>query len=534
MGKRIADLMRHYHALSLGIMTIILLLVWHRLETFHPLMSPHHMRGSIIDMLECLVLLLWICLCSAVMISTCYRDICGRNLLADRLIYKRTIPALFQYFRYADPYRMDLRKLPVISWKEADGVILGKVGKRLVYRPTSEGNYDGANFALFALPGGGKTTGQIIPSAMRFAGSVLAIDIKGDIYDAVKDLRRIRIFAPDAPEHSCTFNPLYGIEVMSSTDRKVLIEQIAAILVPEDKNGKYFVEGGRDCFCGIALYMLEKNARTTFPDIVRGILAHDAIYWITEIYNSECEVAQEYTNGYYGTNEVNVSGAYGEMRKHVRTLCSDELLNLMLPGEHAISPQTLDEGFDIYIELPQHKVDFYAPITTVLVQRFMSSFMQRHDKSSGEHLQPVLFLLDEFPQLSFDFKTLSAALSTLRSKSVSVFIAQQSVSQLINRYGESAQREIIDTCQYISIMSVQDPKSRRFFSDLIGSRKTLKTTSNKPEHLQGGGKASASRGSSEGVEPIFKEGDFTNLGDKVIVYANGHYILAEKTYYFGK
>lgn len=158
--------------------------------------------------------------------------------------------------------------------------------------------------------------------------------------------------------------------------------------------------------------------------------------------------------------------------------------------------------------------------------------MQRADKSSGVNLQPVLFLLDEFPQLDFDFRTLSSALSTLRSKSVSVFMAQQSISQLINRYGESGQREIIDTCQYISIMSAQDPKSRQFFQELIGSRRTLKMTNNSSETNDSIKGASSSRGAVETIEPIFQQGDFANLGDHVIVYARGRYIQAEKSYYY--
>lgn len=532
MGKRIIETVFHYQIPVLAVLIIISRIAYGCVPRMFPYQVKTSLQILIINVMQATVILSCIIICIFILMAVIYHDMTERNLILDRVRFKRSIPELFRYFSTADPYRMDLRKLPVMSWKEADGVILAKAGSRLIYRPASEGNFDGANFALFALPGGGKTTGQIIPSAMRFPGSVLAIDIKGDIYHSVKHLRRIRIFAPDDPEHSFTFNPLYGIEVMSSTERKVLIEQIAAILVPEDKNGKYFVEGGRDCFCGIALYMLENNVRTTFPDIVRGVLAHDAIYWIKEIYHSECALAQEYTNSYYGTNETNVSGAYGEMRKHVRTLCSDELLELMLPGDNNITPRTLDEGYDVYIELPQHKVEFYSPITTILAQRFMSSFMQRQDKSSGKNLQPVLFLLDEFPQLRFDFKTLSAALSTLRSKSVSVFMAQQSISQLINRYGESAQREIIDTCSYISIMSVQDPKSRQFFQEMIGSRRTLKMTNNISEardYIKGG---SSSRGAVETIEPIFQQGDFANLGDKVIVYAKGKYILAEKTYCF--
>ena len=81
-------------------------------------------------------------------------------------------------------------------------------------------------------------------------------------------------------------------------------------------------------------------------------------------------------------------------------------------------------------------------------------------------------------------------------------------------------------------MSVQDPKSRQFFQEMIGSRRTLKMTNNISEardYIKGG---SSSRGAVETIEPIFQQGDFANLGDKVIVYAKGKYILAEKTYCF--
>ena len=85
---------------------------------------------------------------------------------------------LVEYFHDADDKHIQKDKeLPIEYWKEAHGVILGHVGKYLVKRESSAPG----NFALFSLPGGGKTTAQIIPSAMRFAGSVLCIDIKGDV-----------------------------------------------------------------------------------------------------------------------------------------------------------------------------------------------------------------------------------------------------------------------------------------------------------------------------------------------------------------
>ena len=60
----------------------------------------------------------------------------------------------------------------------------------------------------------------------------------------------------------------------------------------------------------------------------------------------------------------------------------------------------------------------------------MIGFMSRADVSSGKKVRDVLFLLDEFPQLSFQLETLTSAMETLRNKRVSLFLAMQSMAQL--------------------------------------------------------------------------------------------------------
>lgn len=442
----------------------------------------------------------------------------GRNYHADHGQYKRSWSELISYYSDADPYQIDKSTLPQENWREAEGIILGKVGKSLIKRPSDAVG----NLSLFALPGGGKTTSQIAPSALRFAGSVLVIDIKGDILNATKDHRKkIKIFAPDNAAESCHFNPLYGIKSMTVTERRIFIEQIAYILVQDEKDGKYFTDGARDFFCGISLYLLNNDINTTFPDIVSAILHGNAIDWVMTIRSSQCSEAQEYTNSFYQTNEKNVAGVYQNLSKSVRPFSNGDLAKLLDGKGNCITPECLERGFDVYIKLPQDKISVYAPITTIIVQNFMTAFMQRPDSSSGKKLKPILFLLDEFEQLKFDFDTLMIGLSTLRSKRVSFFLAQQSIAQLSKRYGDDGCRQIIDTCGYISIMSAQDPKSREYFQKLIGTKKVLKVSNTENSKI-------SSRTIQETREPIFQPEDFGNLDDKVVIIANGKYIKADK------
>lgn len=463
-----------------------------------------------------------------------YRDVTGRRLWRDQRDYSRSYWQLLRYYRNADPHRLDPKTLPVANWRDVDGVILGKVGERLIYRPTDADRGEGRNFVLMGRPGDRKTVSQIIPTALRFGGAVLAIDIKGDIYNATHEQRKIKLLDLTDLSKSCTFNPLYEIENMSLTKLKVTLEQIAATMVPADPNGKYFVEGGRDMFVGIALYLLTKNIHTSFAEITHGILHKNAIDWITDIHESECEVAKEYTDSYYGTTEKNVMSAYGEMRKRIRTLYSEELMRVLVEAEGGISPQDLEEGTDIYIRVAQEDLKFYEPLITLLVQRFMTSMMARPDSSNNETSPSILFLLDEMPQLHIDANVLFAALATLRSKKCSIFIAGQGIGQLLDLYGSGGFRTLMGTIHYVSIMGTEDVESAKYFSDMIGYRKTLVMSTNinsseSGDHMRAG----AGKGSSETQELIYQPADFSDMDiRKVIIKTRGKYIEAEKCFYW--
>lgn len=475
-------------------------------------------------------ILSFICLCILYVLflrSRLYYIKTGRVYRIDRLKYQRSWFELLTYFKDSDPYVMDEESLPYENWQDTDGVILGMTESGRLIKRESSGI---GNIACFALPGAGKTTAEIIPTALRFNGGVFALDIKGDIYAATKDIRNIKVFAPDDISISCHFDPLMGIESMNLNERCAYIENMAIALIPDEGDkSKYFVDGGRDFFCGVALYLLCSDINTSFVDIVNAVLTSNYAYWVSKIKNSSCLEAKEYTDAYYGTNEANVAGAYGTAVKRLRPLIAGNLAALLDGKGECITPHDLEGGTDVYIKIPQEKINIYAPVTTMIVQSFLNGFMKRADISSKRPSPPIILLLDEFHQLNFDLDMITTAMATLRSKNVSLFIAQQSIAQLESRYGKAGARQIIDCCAYVTVMSAQDPESREFFSKLIGTRKTLTVgTTNDGDILQ----KRSNKSVHEAREPIFFPADFGNLGDDVIIYANGKYIRAKKTYYF--
>lgn len=498
------------------------------------------------------LLFIWLLCCFALLREKQYKRLTGRSYTKDHKDFQKTFQTLTKFFSTNDKYRIMEEDLPIEDWHHADGVILAKYKDRIgSYRLVKRPSAANGNLISFGLPGSGKSTTQAATTAVRFntdlnpdGCGIFAISIKGDLLNFVHGKRKnIKVFTPDRESGSCHYNPLDGITQMSQTERRSFVETMSQIICPEEQgeNAAFFVNGARDYFCAITLYLLylhdtgKRPGELRFPEIVDSILASNVFDVTLTIKKSGCKIAGEYSNSYEGSSEKNVSGIYNHLCKSVRPFNNGAIRTLFDGQGNCITPDFLNYG-DIYIDVPQDKYTIYAPAMAIIITNFLMAFMRRPDVSSQKEVVPILFLLDEAVQLNLDFQILSQAMSTLRSKKVSLFLLLQSIAQLEGRYGEAHSREIMDLCAYISIFNAQDPKSREYFQKLIGKRKMLqRSTSLSSSETQA---SSSGISISEIDEYIFDAADFGNLNRKigkskienrVLVYANGKYILGETT-----
>lgn len=484
-----------------------------------------------------------------------YNALTGRFYGKDHSDFQKNYSTLVSFFTQNDKYKMDVDELPIEDWHEADGVILCKYkDKAGNYRLVKRDSGANGNLVAFGLPGSGKSTTQAATTAARFNAKlkkggcgIFAISIKGDLLNFVRRLRtNIKVFTPDKVKGSCHYDPLHGVTQMSWTERRVFADNMSVIIVPEEsgENSAFFVKGARDYLSAIILYLLhlhdtgELPGELKFPEIVDTILQSSVFDITLKIRDCGNPIPGEYTNGQIGANERNVASIWSHLCGRIRPFNMGALRTLLDGEGDCITPEYLNKG-DIYIDVPQDKYDVYAPVMAIIVTNFLQAFMQRDDVSSGKKIVPIMFLLDEAVQLNLDYNILSKAMSTLRSKKVSLFLLMQSVAQLEGRYGEAHAREIIDLCAYISVFNAQDPKSRRYFQELVGRRKMLKRSTSLS--------SSANKNDTSGVsvsevdEFIFEAADFGDLNLKekkgkkkktiyrVMVYANGKYIVGETT-----
>lgn len=463
-------------------------------------------------------------ICFSIIRSRKYKYLTGRSYDYDHSHYNRTYTHLVDYFKNAEPHKLDTSLYPEASWQDTKGLIFGKDRNRLISIPSASE----CNLAIFGPPGSGKTSGFAIISAMQFEGSVLAVDIKGDIYNYVHShsTRKILRFAPDAKDAlsiSCHFDPLHGFDKMSPTDQKLYLDHMASVLIADEggNEGNYFTSRARKLFQGIAHLMLFKDPNTSFPDIIHAILEGDVFTWVTEAIGSDCRPSKELLASFYGNNEKNVSGAYDALTTALISFSNPVLDELLSRSDKSISIDNLENGYDIYLQISQEHLDAYAPLFTLLIQNFSTAFTKRPDNSTGVKNRPILMLMDEFPQLTFSYQMINSNLSTLRSRAIICVLIQQNLSQLNYRYGAEGARALLGNCNYQLILGSNDIISSEQFSKTFGTKRILKV-SNSVNHTS---QSSSSRSVQETETRVYPPEYFGDLPStaKMIVYFKGKY-----------
>lgn len=474
---------------------------------------------------------LWILVTLNLCRSRYYTKITGRIYRHDSKKYRRTIFELIDYFENADPHKLDTSNFPEINWRNANGFVFGRDGKKLISIPE---NCE-SNIAIAGPPGSGKSSMAII-TLLTFKGSVLAIDVKSDLYNFCRNKRKIIRFCPDSPtalQDSCHFNPLAGIHAMTPTDKKLYIDSMATILIPDEggSDGNYFTTRARKYFQGIVHLLLFQNPQTTFPDIVHAILRGNPFDWVTTAMESECNEAIELLSSFYGNSEKNLSGVYDTLCSNIASFSNDILDVLLTDNDNCISIKTLEDGWDIYLQISQQHLDSYASLFTLIIQYFSVEFSKRTDSSTassvpGIHNRPILMLCDEFPALTFSYKLINSNLSTLRSKSIITCLIFQNLSQIEYKYQPAGARALLGNCNYQIILGSNDINTGKLYSETFGTKKVLKVSNTETASLNN----SSGQTIQEAREPVFYPEDFGDLPARkqAIIYFKGKHCLCEK------
>ncbi len=423
---------------------------------------------------------------------------------------------------------IDNKSIQALKVNALNGVVFGKQGNDYI---TKSEQADG-HILVIGGAGSGKTASIAIPTLMSWQQRVFAIDIKGELYQKTKGARNqdnIKVFNP-SERTSYHYNPYYMLEKsdnLASSSRQLAM---SIIPLPADTKDPYWIQSAQNLLTGLIIYFFEQGV--SFSDTMLKIKSKSMREHLTQILSVDEEtslICKAHLNDFYEMDDKTLSGIVSTLSNAITVFATDSDLQRVLNNKgKCITPYDLENGFDIYCCIAEHKLEEWKTLLGMMCNQFLKSFEERKENSTT----PILFLIDEFPRLG-KIETISNGLATLRSKKIHIALVVQSKSQLNAIYGKDIAEVIADNCSYKAILKAGEPATQEWCSKLVGTFDKKKVSSSWSADTLGVGKGQGTSSSTE-EKRIIKPEEFSYLEDVVCVFPNGYKRLAKANYYEDK
>lgn len=421
-------------------------------------------------------------------------------------LYKRT--RIFGSARFAEV--RDIIKVGLLGrkgkeFKEGTFICDAKVGlfkkKRLLLnQPLS--------VLLLAPPGTGKTAGVAIPTLFLAKNTIIALDVKGELFDITSKYRNkfsdVMVFDPTSWETS-RWNPL-DKTVMSEewAAKQVHVQNIAATIFLEPENDKHWIMAARTIFINVALALIHKNGGTTIPEVRRATLAKEgmernlviASYAEYEGLPVDVEgelrkfetVAENQFAGEIGTFDTNMV-AFTDLRVE-NALSKNEIRFDELRGVKGKGKESRSKT--LYLIIKPEDIDRLAPLVRIFFETLTKYLLSKKWNKETEHI--ITFLLDEFPRLG-KMKEIVKMPALSRGQGANAYLIAQDASQIEVEYKKEGREEIMSTTAYKVVLSQNSKETAEFVSKTIGDKTMeIRSKSINADKISGGNQSFREQG----------------------------------------
>ena len=354
--------------------------------------------------------------------------------------------------RFADPHEINL--LVSQNWQQETGLLVGvsAFNQVLSVRP-KKGRRELGNVLVDALTRGGKGL-LAIAQILTFKGSIVVLDIKGELHEATAGYRKtlgpVFVIDPEAVGHQ--FDPLHG----RVTERQ-LYAAAKYLLYEAGERDPIFIQRGMKMLTQLFLAAREENRKMGYEKYrllpyagqlmnlpINQVAAHlQAVSpaLATKFLSAVFDPEKDYDEKKFLTS------AWETATSRLYPILSDELLRCFDGSDFTASDLiTSPKPITVYLRLPEGDLLALAPVVRLVFQTLIHDMQTTYDKRPGRTAKekgcyPVLLLLDEagrvkIPQL-YEYAT------TVVGRQISLWVAIQSIRQL-DVYGEANAETLLD------------------------------------------------------------------------------------------
>lgn len=358
------------------------------------------------------------------------------------------------------------------SYKRINGPIFGKTtGPRGFGRYLTNGEQP--HSLVVAPTRAGKGVGIVIPTLLTFNGSILALDVKGELFELTSRSRlargdRVYKFAPfDEAARTHSYNPVLDIVNMPPDRRFSETRRLAYNLIAaKGKGSEGFIDGARDLLVAGILACIERGTPTIGA-------VYDLFSQPGEKYKLFAQLAEETKNVEAQRIFDNMAGNDTKILTSYTSVLGDGGLNLW--ADPKIKAATTTSDFSIYdlrrdptsifLCVSPNDLEVIAPLVRLFFQQVVS-ILQRTMPGKDEIFE-VLFLLDEFKHLG-KLESIETAITTIAGYKGRFMFIIQSLSALTGAYEEAGKQNFLSNTGLQVFMATADDETPTYISKSIG------------------------------------------------------------------
>ena len=326
-----------------------------------------------------------------------------------------------------------------------------------------------------APTGAGKGRGVIIPNLLRFEGSVIVIDPKGETWHVTARRRR------EMGQQVLLLDPFQAVGKRTDSlnpfdlfDRPGALldadaEMLASLLAGDAGFHKepFWDNWGRSLMSGVIAAVAETappNERH-FGRVRELLMSDDAVFnlhTLLENHEDLNRLSKQNISSFLPITEQTRSGILSTAQSYLKVVNSDSALRSLTRS--TIDLDAVREGapMTIYIVIPPDKLESHGALLRLWVGALMLTVMGRRRRPK----RSTLFLLDECAQLG-EFGPLRQSMTLLRGYGLQVWPFFQDLSQLQRLYPKDW-RTIFNNAGVFQLFGVANHLMAKESADLIG------------------------------------------------------------------
>jgi type IV secretion system protein VirD4 len=340
-------------------------------------------------------------------------------------------------------------------------------------------NLESTHMLMFAGSGGFKTTSSVVPTALRYTGSMVVLDPACEVATLVQvarsrftPRRRIVVLDPTAP-----LATIQGFNVLAPLlySRNQAADAVAfARLLCGKGSGKeggaaeYFQAQAHNLMTGLLLTVLTSDAYRSDRTLralrsLTSLSEIDLKSRLKEIVSeSSVRLVRETLAPFVGMADQTFTGIASTVAKDTQWL-SLELYAALVAGSTFEASDLPGGALDVFIQVPGEILKSYPAVGRVIIGSLMRAMVQ----AGGRHAKRVLFCLDEADLLGC-MNVLEEARDRGRKYGITLMLLYQSVGQLEHHFGKEGATSWFEGVSLVSYAAVKSMETAKHLSERCG------------------------------------------------------------------